>query len=291
MPQAASQLVVCGKGELACRVLGYARDVMSVLAAGWRLAAVPTQDDQGADTWRPSLKLRAQRLGVRTHESVRAVSLKPGDVLLSLQFDRILKESELNGARAFNLHFSALPRHRGCFPSMWPLRLGDGEAGATLHVLTPQIDAGPVVAQARFPIDPAMTAFELYRSLSRHGVVLVEQNLQVLLEGREPRMPQDDEHATYHTRDSIDFRALEIPYESLTQAEYVNVARSLIFAPLQLPTVRGRPVVTAEPVHWEYSSDLLAALPGFQPCAPDSAILRCRDGLVRVTFGESGARD
>jgi phosphoribosylglycinamide formyltransferase-1 len=61
--------------------------------------------------------------------------------------------------RIVNLHPSLLPRHGG--PGQYGRKVyetvlasGDRESGATLHLVTADVDAGPVVLQDRFPVTP-----------------------------------------------------------------------------------------------------------------------------------------
>lgn len=61
------------------------------------------------------------------------------------------------GGRVLNVHPSLLPRHGG--PGCWGLHVhravlaaGDRESGCTVHVVTDEVDGGPIVAQARVPV-------------------------------------------------------------------------------------------------------------------------------------------
>jgi phosphoribosylglycinamide formyltransferase-1 len=51
-----------------------------------------------------------------------------------------------------NIHPSLLPRHRGLNTHARALAAGDRVHGASVHWVTPELDAGPVVAQARVPV-------------------------------------------------------------------------------------------------------------------------------------------
>jgi phosphoribosylglycinamide formyltransferase-1 len=54
--------------------------------------------------------------------------------------------------RMLNIHPSLLPRHPGLHTHALALAAGDAEHGASVHVVTPELDAGPVLAQARVPV-------------------------------------------------------------------------------------------------------------------------------------------
>lgn len=280
------RLAVCGKGAIACNALGYLTDVLPLLADRWDLATVAVQGDPGVDRWEPSLRAQCNRLGVPAFETVDALTLEPGDVLFSLQYDRIIRPAQLGGARAYNLHFSPLPRYRGCYPSIWPLRNGETESGVTLHVLEAGIDDGDIVDQQLFDVPPFTTAFALYGLYHAHGYEVFKRSLPAVLAGTERRHAQDAAQATYYDRKSIDFTAVDIvDWRAMTASQCVDLIRSLVFDPFQLPRVAGRQVVAAERVAGDWSD----ALRGGDRIGSHSALLACKDGLVRVRFKEDTA--
>ncbi len=60
--------------------------------------------------------------------------------------------------RVLNIHPSLLPAHKGLDTHARALAAGDAVAGCTVHIVTPELDAGPVLAQAEVPILPGDTA-------------------------------------------------------------------------------------------------------------------------------------
>jgi len=54
--------------------------------------------------------------------------------------------------RMLNIHPSLLPRHRGLHTHRRALEAGDRVHGASVHFVTPELDGGPVVLQARVPV-------------------------------------------------------------------------------------------------------------------------------------------
>lgn len=277
------RMLLCGKGLLACRAIDYLDDLTFLLARDWRLVGLPCASDAGIDSWEPSFKKACAERGVEMVASVASACLDSGDVLFSLQYDKIIKLTDLGGARAFNLHFSALPRYRGCYPSVWPLRKGERQTGVTLHVLTAGIDDGDVVEQHCFELPGFVTAFDLYQLYHLHGYELLRRNIEAILKGEEKAVPQDHGCASYYNRESIDFGLREIRYGEMTVRECVDFARSLMFEPYQMPTYRGREVSVCEPVEWKGTMD---ALPSTQH-NERSAVVRCKDGLVRLSFRAS----
>lgn len=54
--------------------------------------------------------------------------------------------------RMLNIHPSLLPKYRGLNTHARALDAGDSEAGCTVHEVTPALDDGPILGQARVPI-------------------------------------------------------------------------------------------------------------------------------------------
>ena len=59
--------------------------------------------------------------------------------------------------RMLNIHPSLLPKYPGLHTHARALEAGDTEAGATVHLVTPVLDDGPILGQARVPIQPEDT--------------------------------------------------------------------------------------------------------------------------------------
>lgn len=60
--------------------------------------------------------------------------------------------------RLLNIHPSLLPRHRGLDTHRKVLEAGEHDHGASVHFVTPALDAGPVISQVRMEVRPEDTA-------------------------------------------------------------------------------------------------------------------------------------
>ncbi len=71
-------------------------------------------------------------------------------------FMRILGPAVLRrfAGKMINLHPSLLPRHRGTNTYERAISSGDAEHGASVHFVTADLDAGPVISQVHIPIEP-----------------------------------------------------------------------------------------------------------------------------------------
>ena len=54
--------------------------------------------------------------------------------------------------KMLNIHPSLLPKYRGVNTHQRAIDAGDDEHGATVHFVTPELDSGPTVLQAKVPV-------------------------------------------------------------------------------------------------------------------------------------------
>ncbi len=63
--------------------------------------------------------------------------------------------------RILNIHPSLLPKYPGLHTHARALAAGDAEAGCTVHEVTAELDAGPILGQARLRVAPGETPASL----------------------------------------------------------------------------------------------------------------------------------
>jgi methionyl-tRNA formyltransferase len=115
------------------------------------------------------------------------------DLLVTCDYGQILAPATLAtaGRGGVNLHAALLPKYRGAAPINWAIYHGETETGVTVIHMTPQIDAGPSIAQARVAIGPDETAAELEVRLAELGAPLMCEAIDLLEAGRARPLPQD----------------------------------------------------------------------------------------------------
>ncbi len=81
------------------------------------------------------------------------------DILCLAGFMRILTAEFVTqwDGRMLNIHPSLLPKYKGLNTHARAIEAGDTEAGCTVHEVTPELDDGPILGQARVPILPGDT--------------------------------------------------------------------------------------------------------------------------------------
>ncbi|AHM05423.1 Phosphoribosylglycinamide formyltransferase [Roseibacterium elongatum DSM 19469] len=94
-------------------------------------------------------------------EVALTVAIRPyaPDILCLAGFMRVLTAGFVGQwqGRMLNIHPSLLPKYRGLHTHARAIEAGDAEAGCTVHEVTPELDDGPILGQARVPILPGDT--------------------------------------------------------------------------------------------------------------------------------------
>ncbi len=99
-----------------------------------------------------------------------------------------------------NSHFSLLPKLRGADPISFAILNGETETGVSLMKIVAALDAGPLIAQEKLPIEPAITGPQLQRRLIELSNAMVKRYLPLYLETKLKPKPQDPRVKPTYTR-------------------------------------------------------------------------------------------
>ena len=107
-------------------------------------------------------------------------------------FMRILSDGFARAweGRLINIHPSLLPAYRGTKVHERVIAAGEAESGASVHFVVPELDAGPVIAQARVPVEPGDTPESLATRILAVEHKLYPDALKLLADGK-VRLVQD----------------------------------------------------------------------------------------------------
>ncbi|XP_076578540.1 mitochondrial 10-formyltetrahydrofolate dehydrogenase [Chaetodon auriga] len=95
-------------------------------------------------------------------------------------------------------HPSILPLHRGASAINWTLIHGDKKAGFTVFWADDGLDTGPILLQRECAVEPNDTVDTLYnRFLFPEGIKAMVESVQLIADGKAPRVPQTEEGASY----------------------------------------------------------------------------------------------
>ncbi len=235
--------ILCGKNDAAVRCLEF------LLGHGDEVCVLVTRGDDGSDGWQRSLRGAAERAGVRLDQPrrineaafVERLAGFGANALVSIQYDQILRKGlfERIGCPCLNLHFALLPRHRGVDPMAWAILEGDAQAGATLHWMVEDIDAGDVIAQRAVELASDLTARGLYDRVAEAAVALFRDCYPFRSELLERRRPQATGGACYHRKGDFDFSQRRVDWRR-PAPELQRWLRAMIFPPFQHPETEWR---------------------------------------------------
>jgi len=87
---------------------------------------------------------------------VQALAPYACDILCLAGFMRVLTAGFVSpwAGQMLNIHPSLLPKYKGLQTHARALAAGDREHGCTVHLVTPALDDGPILGQARIDVQP-----------------------------------------------------------------------------------------------------------------------------------------
>lgn len=82
------------------------------------------------------------------------IDIHKPDIIILAGFMRILSEDFVlrYQGKMLNIHPSLLPKYTGLHTHQRAIDAGDKEHGTSVHFVTPELDGGPVILQAKVPI-------------------------------------------------------------------------------------------------------------------------------------------
>lgn len=115
-----------------------------------------------------------------------AVDASKADLVVLAGFMRVLSADFVARyeGRMLNIHPSLLPRFKGLDTHARVLAAGDSEHGVSVHFVTPELDGGPVIAQAVVPVLPGDDAASLSARVHAREHILYPMVIEWLTQGR-----------------------------------------------------------------------------------------------------------
>ena len=163
-------------GQLDARIVGVFSDKPAALAL--QRVPEPLRWSRAPRTW-PTREAFDAGLA----DAVAAVT---PDWVVCAGYMRILGEAFVTRfrGRVLNIHPSLLPKYRGLHTHARALEAGDAEHGASVHFVTPELDAGAVIAQASMSVLAGDTAESLASRVLKVEHPLLVHVLRLAADGR-----------------------------------------------------------------------------------------------------------
>ncbi|HEY4662900.1 MAG TPA: formyltransferase family protein [Candidatus Humimicrobiaceae bacterium] len=190
---------------------------------------MPDVNILGVCTWSKDAIIWWKKLFVREYaENNNIPIINPEDILMFDNVDYIIsvlhpfliKKKILNKAKiaSINLHQGPLPEYRGCNSGSHAIMNGDKYFGATLHIITEEVDDGDIIDKRIFKIDDNITAKELYKLTNICCWEIFRSNIRNILDNNFKAYPQDKKMISrIYKRDSLQNKkvSLEWPLEKI----------------------------------------------------------------------------
>ncbi|MEN9500727.1 MAG: phosphoribosylglycinamide formyltransferase [Pseudomonadota bacterium] len=108
------------------------------------------------------------------------------DLIILAGFMRILTPAFVQHytGRMLNIHPSLLPLYKGIHTHQRVLDDGAKEHGVSVHFVTPELDGGPVIMQAKIPVLPSDTSNSLAKRVQVQEHVIYPRVVKWFVEGR-----------------------------------------------------------------------------------------------------------
>ena len=137
---------------------------------------------------------------IHSESALRTLRAFDADLFVT-SLDTILKPEVLAipHVACLNKHASLLPARAGRTPVFHAMAHGDSHTGLTVHEMTPEIDAGRILAQEAIPIRPTDTMWWLSRRAYGCAGRVLTHALAVLEDGAEPMRVDPPGNRSYHS--------------------------------------------------------------------------------------------
>lgn len=180
-----------------------------------------------------------------------------------------------------NFHPSLLPKYRGGSAINWAVINGEKETGVTIHYIDEGVDTGDIILQEKVTIGEDDSVGSLYfNKLYPLGVRLVKEAVALIREGKERKIPQDEEEASFQP--VINEEDVKINWEKSAR-ETFNLIRGSSPSPGAHTLFRGEKLKIwdsrLEPMVDESNPGEVVGIvegEGFKVAAPDGSLMITR---------------
>lgn len=190
-------------GFFQCAVMGF-RTIGRIIAGIWdQITGYKAFDGT------TSVKNVAKRLGVEfkeiedinAPEYVQHIRDLAPDLIISYSAPQVVHPELLGIPKhgVINVHGALLPHYRGLLPSFWYLYNDEKLGGATVHMMSADIDDGAIVEQGSVDISDCKTMVQLMKKTKLLGGELMVKAIENYTNGTATTRPNKTEEGSYFT--------------------------------------------------------------------------------------------
>ena len=215
---------------------------------------------------------------IKIKDDYQAVIDANPDLIVTAAFGQFIPKIVLDYPRlgCINVHGSLLPKHRGGAPIQKSIMNGDSETGITIMYMAPKMDAGDIIVQKSIPILDSDDNGTMFSKLSILGRDLLLETLPSIIDGTNPRIPQDESKVTYSYNISHEEQFVNW---NKSAKEVFNHVRGLAPNPTALTSINGTVIKIFETKYLDINH---SATPGEVLSLNKELVVACGSGAVSI---------
>ena len=230
-------ICIAGKNKCAINCLSYVIKKFKE----YKILALPNKSDTGKDNWQKSFKKYSKQNKIQI-TNLKKLYKKKDLIFFSLEYEELLNINKFKSKELFNIHFSLLPKYRGCHTTYYQIKNGEKKIGVTLHKIDKGIDTGDIIDKKSFKVFLNSTAYENYLKLLDNSIILFKKNINKILKNRYITKKQNLKKGSYFSKKSVNYKKICNFKKINNNLDTHNKIRSLIFQPFQLPMYNGNKI-------------------------------------------------
>lgn len=199
------------------------------------------------------------------------------DIIITAAYGQMIPNSVLESAISINLHGSLLPKYRGGAPVQYAIKNGDETTGVTLMYMASKMDAGDMIATKEIRIEKTDNTETLMAKLSILAKQLVEEQLPLIMEKTNARIPQDEALVSFAYNIKPEQEILNF---NQTSNEIINHLRSLLPQPAGSIFINDIRIKVYE---IEKSDIIISGMPGEILSDKKELLVKSADGTLSIT--------
>ena len=139
---------------------------------------------------------------IKSPEAIEQIKLWQPELIVVVSYGQIIPRQilEYPALGCINVHASLLPRYRGAAPIQRALMAGEKISGITTMFMDEGLDTGDIILQLEVPVKDEYDHGQLEVILAEIGALLLAETIDQLESGTAPRIPQQEELASYAGR-------------------------------------------------------------------------------------------
>lgn len=150
------------------------------------------------------------------------------DTIFVITFPYILPKSLISsiGKPMINFHFAPLPEYKGAQPVFWMIKNGEKSGGITSHLITEEIDGGPIISFEPY----TLSKYETYGSYLSKMAAINPKVIQSILSKiskdnwKGSLKAQNRKQATYYSKPTLE--NIRINWQTMTSVEIERLCRA-----------------------------------------------------------------